>query len=60
MECKWCGRTCTEEYYILDIKRVKDGELYISTVVSNPIILCDDCYDKLYLASKEIEIARKK
>lgn len=58
MNCKWCGKDCTEHYYILDIKRIMDGELYISTVVPNPIILCDDCYDKLYLTTEGIEIVR--
>lgn len=46
MNCKWCGAECTEDYFVLDIKRIKDAELFIPSLLPS-IVLCFDCYEKL-------------
>lgn len=44
--CQWCGNQCNNDFIILDIKSIKDGDLYIPSLGS-PIVLCWDCYEKL-------------
>lgn len=44
MRCAKCGRDCTDEYYILDIKCIKDGQLYLADENRGVTVLCDDCY----------------
>jgi len=45
-ECKWCGEDCSDDFFLLDLKRIKDRTVYIPSLLPT-VILCLDCYEKL-------------
>lgn len=55
MDCKWCGKKCTDDYFILDLKRIQDSEMYVPSLLPS-IILCYDCYEKLRARVSELDI----
>lgn len=55
MECKWCGKPCTEDYFVLDIKRIMEGELFIPSLPPS-IVLCLGCYEKLREVTMELNL----
>lgn len=45
MYCPLCGNDMTDDYFIMDLKRIKDGVPSYAL----PIFLCLDCYEALRL-----------
>lgn len=49
MPCPYCGKDMTRDYFIMDLKRIKDGYPHYSL----PIFLCLECYESLRLAGNK-------
>lgn len=49
--CPNCRKNMADDYYILNATRIKDGLPYN---YSYGIIMCDECYDKLYRAQQSL------
>lgn len=52
MKCMYCGEDCSQDYFVLDIERIKKGKLL--TPEFSKYILCLKDYTSLYKQSKGI------
>lgn len=59
MICQCCKEKCHNDYFILDIERIKNGYPYF--IVEKPkVVLCLDCYTELSKASNDCHHSHRK
>ena len=54
-ECEWCGKDCSDDFFFIDLKRFKDGSMYIPSLLPT-VILCLDCYEKLRETADRLDL----